>query len=99
MSVDYDAPRPSSNDEEDVEGLEELRAASVTRAVQRPDIDQDEADGAESFELPGADLSGESLDIAVEPEHGDEFTCSRCFLVHHHSQLMDARTMTCADCA
>lgn len=99
MSIDYDAPRPPSNGEESVEELEELRAASVTRAAQRPDVDQDEAEAADSFELPGADLSHESLDIAVEPEHSDEFTCRQCFLVHHHSQIADARAMTCKECA
>ncbi|MGH3314563.1 MAG: DUF4193 family protein [Nocardioidaceae bacterium] len=99
MSIDYDAPRPSSTDEESVEGLEELRAVSATRAAQRPDVEQDEAEAADTFELPGADLSGESLDIAVEPEHSDEFTCRQCFLVHHHSQLEDAKAMTCKECA
>jgi hypothetical protein len=98
MATDYDAPRTSAG-EDDAEGLEELRAVSATKSAQQPTVEQDEADLAESFELPGADLSGESLDIRVEPEHADEFTCTQCFLVHHHSQVADARALVCRDCA
>jgi len=47
-------------------------------------IDVEETDTAESFELPGADLSGEELSVRVVPKQADEFTCSTCFLVHHH---------------
>ena len=47
-------------------------------------IDVDETDTAEGFELPGADLSGEELSVRVVPKQADEFTCSTCFLVHHH---------------
>jgi hypothetical protein len=50
-------------------------------------------------ELPGADLSGEHLEIAVEPQHSDEFVCGSCFLVHHGRQLADAHAMVCHDCA
>jgi hypothetical protein len=96
MTTDYDARR-SPGGEEPVEALEELREVSAN-AQQRPDVEQDEAEVAESFELPGADLSHESLDVRVEPQHADEFTCSRCFLVHHHSQLADPQTMVCRDC-
>ena len=63
-------------------GAEGAPAGQVVRPV-----DVDEADLAESLELPGADLSNEELSVRVLPRQADEFTCSRCFLVHHRSQL------------
>ncbi len=56
-------------------------------STQSVGLDLDEADVAETFELPGADLSGEELTVTVVPMQSDEFRCSRCFLVHHRSQL------------
>jgi hypothetical protein len=56
---------------------------------------------AEGFELPGADLSGEELTVRVLPMQTDEFRCSRCFLVHHRSQLAEERDgqPVCRECA
>jgi hypothetical protein len=98
MSIDYDVPY-RHKDDENVEGFEELQAVSATRSAQQPQVEQDEAEIADSFELPGADLSGESLTVRVEPRRADEFTCTSCFLVHHHSQLVDADSLVCRDCA
>jgi hypothetical protein len=82
MATDYDAPRKT--DEELAEdSLEELKARRADKASSAVDVD--EAELAESLELPGADLSDESL--RVLPRQSDEFTCSSCFLVHHRSQL------------
>jgi hypothetical protein len=55
----------------------------------------------ESYELPGADLSGEEFTVIVMPKRADEFTCSSCFLVHHRSRLARDRNgdSICADCA
>ena len=52
-----------------------------------------------AFELPGADLSHEELAVEVRPRQDDEFTCMSCFLVHHRSQLADAKRLICKDCA
>jgi len=82
--IDYDSPRRPVAEMED-DSLEELKARST--AAQSPNLDQDEAEAAETFELPGADLSGEELTVAVVPMQPDEFRCTRCFLVHHRSQL------------
>jgi len=97
MAVDYDVR--SRDSEEDVRELEELKAASATERAQRPDVEPDEAEVAETFELPGADLSGESLSVRVDPQQVDEFTCTGCFLVRHHAQLAAADPMLCRDCA
>lgn len=97
MAVDYDVRRPESD--EDVQQLEELKAASATRTAQQPEVEPDEAELAETFELPGADLSDESLTVRVDPKQADEFTCTGCFLVRHHTQRADTELMLCRDCA
>lgn len=96
MTVDYDAPRRTQVEPEE-ESLEDLagRRNDAATAV----LDVDDSDVAESYELPGADLSDEELVVRVIPKQADEFTCSSCFLVHHRSRLADARAMICTDCA
>ena len=58
-------------------------------------------DAAENLELPGADLSGEQLAVRVVPKQVDEFTCSRCYLIHHMTQLAkgEGAKAVCKDCA
>jgi hypothetical protein len=98
MATDYDAPR---RDEVDLgeDSLEELKARRVD--AQSAVVDVDEVDVAESFELPGADLADEELTVKVVPMQADEFRCSRCFLVHHRSQLARERNgeMICRECS
>ncbi len=98
MATDYDTPR-TNEDELGEDSLEELKARRAE--AQAGTVDVDEADLAESLELPGADLSGEELTVRVLPRQADEFTCSRCFLVHHRSQLAGERNgmPMCRDCA
>ena len=64
-------------------------------------VDLDEAELAETIELPGADLSDEALSVTVRPRRADEFTCSRCFLVHHRTQLAREKDgeLICTECA
>ena len=97
MATDYDAPR--KNDEENEESLEELKARRHDKNSGK--VDEDEVEAAESFELPGADLSHEELAVQVVPKKSDEFTCSSCFLVHHRSQLASEKNgqLVCRDCA
>lgn len=99
MSLDYDAPHRHREDGEGGQGIEELKVATATRTAQRPDVEPDEAEIADTYELPGADLSDESLSVRVEPQHADEFTCAGCFLVRHHSQRVATDPMLCRDCA
>lgn len=100
MAVDYDAPRRSHEDEE-ADSLEEVKAATATKKSQSPNVDVDEAEAAETFELPGADLSSETLDVEVVPVQPEEFTCTNCFLVHHRSALASpaGKPPLCRDCA
>ncbi len=99
MATDYDAPRRSETDEVGEDSLEELKARR--NEAQSSVVDIDESDTAESFELPGADLSGEELTVKVIPKQADEFTCSVCFLVQHRSRLasQSGDRLVCVDCA
>lgn len=101
MATDYDAPR-SNTLEDDTDSLQELKAQRAD--AQSGTIDVDEGDLDDILELPGADLSGlsaEELTVRVLPKQADEFTCSRCFLLHHRSQLASHRDgqPVCRDCA
>jgi hypothetical protein len=98
MATDYDAPR-KTDDEMSEDSIEELKSRRVDKSVSTVDVDETEQ--AEGFELPGADLSGEELSVTVIPRQADEFTCTRCFLVHHRSQLASnkAGQMVCRECA
>ena len=87
MATDYDAPRRNETDDMAEDSLDELKARR--NEAQSSVVDVDETDTAESFELPGADLSGEELTVKVLPKQADEFTCASCFLVHHRSRLAE----------
>ena len=99
MATDYDSPR-TPDDEPTENSLEELQTRQRSQA-RTGAVEVDEADLAESLELPGADLSGEVLTVRMLPRQADEFTCSHCFLVHHRSQLASSPggTPVCRDCA
>lgn len=98
MATDYDAPRKTDDDLSE-DSLEELKARRVDKSASSVDVD--EADAMEDFVLPGADLSSEALTVQVLPRQADEFTCSRCFLVHHRSQLAKEvkGQPVCSECA
>ena len=102
MATDYDAPRRTETDELAEDSLEELKARRNENQSGVVDVDTDAPD--ENYELPGADLSGlsgEELTVKVLPKQADEFTCSRCFLVHHRSRLAEEHSgqYVCRDCA
>ncbi|HYO19229.1 MAG TPA: DUF4193 domain-containing protein [Dermatophilaceae bacterium] len=98
MATDYDAPR-KTDDDDAADSIEELKSRRVDKSASSVDVD--ETEHADGFELPGADLSGEELSVRVVPKQADEFTCSRCFLVHHRSQLakMVKGQPVCRECA
>ena len=98
MATDYDAPRKQDEDLRE-DSLEQLKASRSND--QSGQVDEDEVEAAEGFELPGADLSNEELSVSVVPTQDDEFTCSQCFLVHHRSQLAfeENGLPVCTDCA
>ncbi|MCC9309261.1 DUF4193 domain-containing protein [Kitasatospora sp. RB6PN24] len=98
MATDYDTPRKTDDDLNE-DSIEELKARRNDKSAGPVDIE--DFDGAETMDLPGADLSGEELSVRVLPRQADEFTCMSCFLVHHRSQLSHEKDgqPICRDCA
>ena len=97
MATDYDAPRKT--DEEMSEySLEELKSRRADQNSGK--VDEDEVEAAETFELPGADLSHEELTVRVLPRQSNEFTCASCFLVKARAQLAEEKNgqFYCVDC-
>lgn len=87
-----------STDEAAVEtSLEEFLQRRERGKTRTEDPDDEEAllEAIDEREGRGA----ESLTVKVVPEQPDEFTCRRCFLVKHRTQLKDRRRMLCTDCA
>ncbi len=76
----------------------EPTAASM--ALLAPLVDDDELEAADSFDLPGADLSSEEVSVQILAAQADEFTCASCFLVRHRSQIARDRggLLYCVDC-
>ncbi|WP_441247958.1 DUF4193 domain-containing protein [Kitasatospora sp. McL0602] len=98
MATDYDAPRKTDEDgaHDSIEELKTRRTDTSSSAIDAVD----QLESIDGVELPGADLSGEELTIAVQPVQTDEFTCSSCFLVHHRTRLArlkDGKPI-CQDC-
>ena len=73
----------------------------VLQGRRAPTVDAEELAAADSFDLPGADLSGEEIAVEILAAQADEFTCASCFLVLHRSQLAPDRDGApyCSDCA
>lgn len=99
MATDYENPQ-KSEEELGEDSLQELQSQRQERVPSAP-AEGDENEQVESFEPPGADLSNEELSVRVLPRQADEFTCSRCFLVHHRSQLAkeSGGKLICRECA
>src|SRR3954465_12367300 len=99
MATDYDAPRRTETDDVSEDSLEELKARR--NEAQSAVVDVDESESAESFELPGADLSGEELSGRGVPKQAENFPVSSCFLGHPGSRLASEKggVMICTDCA
>jgi Domain of unknown function (DUF4193) len=97
MATDFDVTR-KTEDELDEDSIEELTTHRTT--THSAVVDEDEAEAADSYELPGADLSGEELTVRVLPAQADEFTCASCFLVRHRSQVAKEKDglLYCTDC-
>lgn len=98
VATDYDAPR-KGDDDSSTDSIEELKAHRSDKSGSSIDA-LDVLESADGVELPGADLSGEELTVAVQPMMSDEFTCSSCFLVHHRSRLARFKNdqPICRDC-
>ena len=69
------------------------------------DVDIEELDDTEAEEddvvvtLTREEKLAEPAEARVVPIQTTEFTCKRCFLVKHRSQLKDKKKGLCRDCA
>ena len=91
---DYDTRKSNSLEAED--SLEEI----ITRKPEQPvGVAEDENELAFEMELAGGEEINDELAIRPVPKQANEFTCTRCFLVKHRSQLSDAKKTVCSDCA
>lgn len=97
MATDYDAPRKSDEDVNE-DSIEEIKNHHNDKNSGK--VDEDEVEAAESFELPGADLSHEELTVRVLPRQSGEFTCDSCYLVKGRTQLAEEHDgkFYCVDC-
>ena len=95
MATDYDAPRRTETDEVSEDSLEELTARR--NEAQSAVVDVDETESAESFELPGADLSGEELSVRVIPKQADASpTVTGRVRTKAHTRAVSAKRLTTA---
>jgi hypothetical protein len=98
MAKDDDDTDATSEEGAVETSLEEFLQRRERKASARgEDADDEEALLEAMEEREGRGV--ESLTVKVVPEQPDEFTCRRCFLVKHRSQLKDRRKMLCLDCA
>ena len=86
------APAAAEPAEEGDASLDELL---TTRAEEAGGEEEDE-ESVLSFDR---DERIETLSVKVVPQQPTEFTCRKCYLVKHRSQLSDKKRMLCRDCA
>lgn len=104
MTADYSAPSGTVDDGDtridDLEGHRSMERTVLKTALKIAVVDDDELEAADSFDLPGADLSSEEISVQILPAQADEFTCASCFLVRHRSQIALDRAgqLYCVDC-
>lgn len=84
-------------------GEESALETSLEELLQRKEkrLDDDEVDEEEALieAMEGRDSPVEPLTVKVIPPQPTEFTCRKCFLLKHQSQLSDKKKMLCRDCA
>ena len=102
---DADA-EPTAADLDDVAAATEPPAAggdveSIQEILQKQeDADEDATEDDDAvIATITKDEKLEPIDTRVVPIQETEFTCKRCFLVKHRSQLADKKRTLCRDCA
>jgi Domain of unknown function (DUF4193) len=89
------AATPETEDGE--EGEASLEEILTKKPEERPAPEEEEEE--ESILSLGREEPIETLSVKVVPQQPTEFTCRKCFLVKHRSQLADKKRMYCRDCA
>ena len=83
--VRYDEVRSDVKESQE-RSLEDLQSANAPDA-RSVVTELDEADSLDEGLTPGGEIISDELIVQVIPQAADEFTCYRCFLVRHRSQL------------
>jgi hypothetical protein len=89
------APVPPEPPAGEVESIQDLLVKQEARAEEE---EADEDEEALLATMP-RDERLETIESRVVPIQSTEFTCKKCFLVKHRSQLADKKRMLCRDCA
>ena len=102
MTIDYDTPRVREETNAAADYLAQLDTRRTDAAAATLIIDDDSTTGLDdAVDLVRPGLFGDDPTFSVLAQQPDEFTCSRCFLVHHRSQR--ARVVqdkpVCRDCS
>lgn len=103
--VDYDAPSRNQmlGDDENSANILGVLGIDTRSGV----LDTDDGDLIGLTEQPGPLVADgwnwipDDSTVRVVPQQANEFTCSRCFLIHPHSRLALHRhgQFVCRDCA
>ena len=89
------AEAEAEDSEEGEASLDEILASKPEERA-APEEEEDE----ESILSLGREERIETLSVkVVPPDPSKEFTCRKCYLVKHRSQLADKNRMYCRDCA
>jgi len=110
LEEEEEFPAEVEDDEEDedgegaeVESDEEAGDASLEEILTKKPEDRpapEEEDDEDSILSLGREERIETLSVkVVPPDPNKEFTCRKCYLVKHRSQLADKKRMYCRDCA
>jgi Domain of unknown function (DUF4193) len=110
VEEEEDFPGEAEDEEEDeeaegaeAEGDQESGDASLEEILtkkpeERPAPEEEEDE--DSILSLGREERIETLSVkVVPPDPNKEFTCRKCYLVKHRSQLADKKRMYCRDCA
>ena len=99
IDEDEEEEEPSEADlEEEDSGEASLEEILTKKPEERPVVEEEEDD--ESLLALGREERLETLSVkVVPPDPQKEFTCRKCYLVKHRSQLADKKRMYCRDCA
>lgn len=92
------AEREREDDDRSVETS--LEALLQKKAGEKPASGPEDDDVLDLDDLGRDDQLGtDALAVKALPQQENEFTCRRCFLVKHQSQLADKKKNVCRDCA
>ena len=100
--IDEDAEEDEPAADEPLEEPEETEASLEDILTKKPEERPapEEEEDEESILTLGREERIETLSVKViPPDPNKEFTCRKCYLVKHRSQLADKKRMYCRDCA